>query len=70
MDKPRTEIKPAEEERIRAAVRVAIHSCRDCDDGDDCVGALMDLFRYLPPEVMRIVEDEQARTLEHLVGGD
>ena len=40
----------------RQAVRVAIASCRQCEEGGDCVGALMELFRYLPPEVKSIVE--------------
>ena len=65
-----TPVPAGEEERIRAAVRIAVNSCRQCGAGPDCVGALMDLFRYLPTEVRAIVEDEQARTLEKIVGGD
>jgi len=64
------ELRPADEMKIRRAVRVAIRRCRECADGGDCVGTLMDLFRYLPPEVRSIVEDEQARALEQIVGGD
>jgi hypothetical protein len=30
----------------------------------------MDLFKYLPPEVRKVVEDEQARELGNMVGGD
>jgi len=64
------EVRSSEEARIREAVRVAIASCRQCEEGGDCVGALMELFRYLPPEVKSIVDDEQARALEQIVGGD
>ncbi len=70
MEQSRVQLRPGDEVRIREAVRIAINSCRDCGDGPDCVGALMDLFRYLPPEVKGIVEDEQAKALEHIVGGD
>ncbi len=66
----KAELRPGDEDRIREAVRIAIHSCRECDDGSNCVGALMELFRYLPPSVRNIVEDEQTRALEKLVGGD
>lgn len=65
-----TEIRSDEEERIREAVRVAVRSCRECDGGSYCVGPLMDLFKYLPPDVRKLVEDEQARELGNMVGGD
>lgn len=66
----KSELHSDEEQRIREAVRVAVRSCRECDGGTDCVGPLMDLFKYLPPEVRKVVEDEQARELGNLVGGD
>ncbi len=66
----KTELRTDEEERIREAVRIAVRSCRECDGGTDCVGPLMDLFKYLPPEVRKVVEDEQARELGNMVGGD
>ena len=65
-----TVLRSEEEERIREAVRIAVRSCRECDGGTDCVGPLMDLFKYLPPDVRRVVEDEQARELGNMVGGD
>jgi hypothetical protein len=69
-DMQKTEIRPIEEERIREAVRIAVRSCRECDAGTDCTGPLMDLFKYLPEDVRAIVEDEQARALGDMVGGD
>ncbi len=69
-EQARIELRPADEARIRRAVRLAIRNCRECGDGGDCVGALMDLFKYLPPEVKSIVEDEQAHALQQLIGGD
>ncbi len=66
----RIDLRSGDEAKIRRAVRIAINNCRECGDGSECVGALMDLFRFLPPEVKHIVEDEQARALEQLVGGD
>jgi hypothetical protein len=63
-------IGPAEEQLIRNAVRQAVSSCRLCGDGSECIGNLVDLFRYFPPEVKQIVEDEQAQALQQLVGGD
>jgi hypothetical protein len=68
-DKPLT-IRPDEEKRIRQAVRMAVSSCRLCGDGSDCLGSMIDLFKYLPPEVKHIVEDEQAHALQMMVGGD
>lgn len=68
-DKP-LEIRPDEEARIRRAVRMAVSSCRLCVDGSDCLGAIIDLFRYFPPEVRKIVEDEQSHALQQMVGGD
>ena len=65
-----TPIRPDEEQRIRRAVRQAVSSCRLCGDGSECVGNLVDLFKYLTPEVRRIVEDEQTLALQNLVGGD
>lgn len=70
VNKVEHDIRPYDELRIRESVRVAMQGCRQCDGGSECVGALMELFRYLPPEVRGIVEDEQARVLEGLVGGD
>lgn len=67
---PDVSSQPVDEARIRRAARVAVRSCRECECGPECMGALMDLVRYLPPEVKRIVEDEQARALEQMVGGD
>ena len=66
----KTVLRSEEEERIREAVRVAVRSCRECDGGTDCVGPLMDLFKYLPLDVRKVVEDEQARELGNMVGGD
>jgi hypothetical protein len=64
------QISPDDEQRIRQAVRQAVSSCRLCGDGSDCIGNLVDLFRYFPPEVRQIVEDEQSQVLQGLVGGD
>ncbi len=69
-DRPKVELRSDDEERIRRAVRIAVAACRACGEGGDCVGALMELFRYFPPSVKQIVEDEQARALEQIVGGD
>ena len=66
----KVQIRPEDEQRIRQAVRIAVEACRECAKGADCVGALIDLFRYLPTELRSIVEDEQARALERIVGGD
>lgn len=68
-DPQKGELRPAEEERIREAVRVAVRSCRECDGGTDCVGLLMDLFKYLPADVRKVVDDEQSRALGEMVGG-
>jgi hypothetical protein len=69
-DVERTELRPGDEERIREAVRIAVRSCRDCDGGTDCIGPLMDLFKYLPADVRKVVEDEQSKELGEMVGGD
>lgn len=64
------QLRPDDELRIRRAVRQAVSSCRLCGDGSECIGYLVDLFRYFPPEVRQIVEDEQAQVLQGLIGGD
>jgi len=69
-DVEKTELRPGEVDRIREAVRIAVRSCRECDGGTDCMGPLMDLFKYLPSDVRKVVEDEQARELGEMVGGD
>jgi hypothetical protein len=69
-EKAKAPVRPDEEAKIRQSVRTAVEACRACDGGSDCVGALMNLFRYLPDSVRSIVEDEQTKALEHIVGGD
>jgi hypothetical protein len=69
-DAEKIDLRPMEKERIREAVRIAVRSCRECDGGTDCLGPLMDLFKYLPEEVRAVVEDEQSRALGDMVGGD
>lgn len=69
-DPEKSELRASEKERIREAVRIAVRGCRECDGGTDCMGPLMDLFKYLPADVREVVEDEQSRALGEMVGGD